>query len=148
MNDYGPKVMRTWAEWDEKKARAWTGFSIPQLHVREISSLFALDVPVGDVRVPHQNTYFVFSKLEIFLFASSCKLYSASVWTISNFAIVYLVGIHPRRWTNAYKWYLENIDRRYSDTLDFVGLRHELHNFPTFAKAIARKIELYNHLGP
>lgn len=148
MNDYGPKVMRTSAEWDEKKARAWTGFSIPQLHVREISSLFALDVPVGDVRVPHQNTYFVFSKLEIFLFASSCKLYSGSVWTISNFAIVYLVGIHPRRWTNAYKWYLENIDRRYSDTLDFVGLRHELHNFPTFSKAIARKIELYNHLGP
>ena len=131
-NDYGPNIMRTWAEWDERKARAWTGFSIPQL--REISSLFALNV--GDVRVPHQNRHYVFSKLEIFLFGS-CKLYSG----MDNQQLCdCLFGGSPRRWSNAYKWFLEYIDSRYSDTLDFVGLRHEVDNFPIFAKAIARKM--------
>ena len=53
-----------------------------------------------------------------------------------------LFGGCPRRWSNAYKWFLNYLSERYESILNMPGLEREKDNFPRYAKAIARKINM------
>ena len=128
-NEYKDPSHRTIAEFDDRTARAWTGFDKDQL--TRISGQFNME---GEIKLKGYN----FTKEEIFLFSSS-KIYLG----LNNTRLCELCfGGHPKRWSAAFKWYLKFLDLRYHHILNVVGLDREKHNFPMFARAIARKINM------
>ena len=126
---YKPPSHQTIDEFDDGSARSWTGWDNGQL--RQIAEQFNMQ---GTIKLRGYN----FTREEIFLFCSA-KIYSG----MNNLKLCNcLFGGCPKRWTYAVKWYVSFIERRYRHILNVVGLHREVGNFPRFARAIARKINM------
>ena len=133
---YYPPSHRTFEEWSDRVARGFTGYVVNELI--QIARYFDLAIG-GDIRVevtPGHN--YVFGRQEIFLF-SFVKIYSG----MDNCQLADLIfGGNPHRWTYGFKWFLWYVDERYIHVISFSGLAGEVDNFPRYARAIARKINM------
>ena len=130
---FTPSALRSFDDWDDRRARGWTGFLVRDL--RRIARMFDMDN--GTVRIQNHGTHhYVFERQELFLYAS-VKAYSG----LDNEQLVDCIfGGDGRRWSSGMKWYTKYLDRRYRNILNLVGLDRVKHEIPNFARAIARKI--------
>jgi len=128
--EYDPPSHRTIDEFVGRAALAWTGFTQDQL--REIAGHFnMLD---GDISLQG----YIFTREEIVLFTTVKIKNGANNQQLCDM----LFGGCARRWSPAIKWFVKYLDVRYKHILSVVGLDREKENFPRFAQAIARKINM------
>ena len=118
--------MRSFADWNDRKARGWTGFKLNQL--QEIATQF--DLVHGQVRVQNYEIHhYLFTCQELFLFGT-VKLYSGLDNTQLSDCI--FCGC-SRQWSTGFKWFLNYVDDRYRHVVSMGGLTREVHNFPRYA---------------
>ena len=150
-HDYGPHRRITIDDLTDYEALHYTNFSKMQL--KRIYRLFNFRNQPIKIRCSEtQNNYYTFSGEEIFVF-SITKMCTG----FDNLSLCDLFfGGSPRRWSNAYKWFLVNVyDRYYASVLSMNGLAREVQNFPYYSMKIARKFNqerfylenhTYNHI--